>query len=147
MVTGSSARAIGERLLDEVDEDCSGSIVGETLAEFDKGDRVRSPVNLASNATESVFFFFSGNFATLIIKSRSCSSHRSLVFFYWDEVQRLLGDVSLSYDHQVCRVDRITHDCRWLIQGSKTVVAMERKGKGEGFARGREKKANTRGGE
>jgi hypothetical protein len=95
-------------------------------------------MNLASNATKSVFFLFSWNFTALIIKSASCSNHRSLVFFDWHEVQRLLGDVSLSHDHQVCRVDRITHDCKWLIQDSKTVerrmeeVEMERKGKERG---------------
>lgn len=111
-------------------------------------------MNLASDATKSVFFLFSWNFTTLIIKSTSCSNHPSLVFFHWDDLQRLLGGVSLSHGHQVCSVDRIAHDCKWLIQDSETVerrteeVEMKRKEReGEGFARGREKTANMRRGE
>jgi hypothetical protein len=95
-------------------------------------------MNLASNATKSVFFLFSWNFTALIIKSASCSNHRSLVFFDWHEVQRLLGDVSLSHDHQVCHVDRITHDCKWLIQDSKTVERRKEDGRSrDGTERGK----------
>jgi hypothetical protein len=106
-------------------------------------------MHLASDATKSVLFLFSGNFTALIIKSTSCSNHRSLLFFDWDDVQRLLGDVSLSHDHQVCRVDRVTHGCESQIQGLSAIememeeVEMKGKETGAVHTRGNEKKPDT----
>jgi hypothetical protein len=39
--------ALGERLLDEIDEDYRSSIVGEPLAQLDEGDGEGCPGNLA----------------------------------------------------------------------------------------------------
>ena len=64
---GAGRRALGERLVDKVGVQDSGAVVGETLAELDKGNGPHGPLDLARDAAQGLELLLGGHVRPLAV--------------------------------------------------------------------------------